>query len=57
MNKNINSESGQGLVEILVMIAIVAIIAIVAGNALGFQVGNVADTVDGCVALANTCGL
>ncbi len=55
MNKNINTESGQGLVEILLVIALVAIVAIVVGNALGFHVGNFADAVDGCKALANTC--
>lgn len=57
MNKNINTESGQGLIEILIVIALVVIIAIAVGNALGLSLSNLADAADGCSALANTCGL
>jgi len=55
MKMNIKSESGQGLLEILLVIAIIAIVAIVVGNWLGVSASDLADTLDGCKQLANAC--
>ena len=49
------NENGQGLLEILLVIALIAIIGIVIGNALGLNMSALADAADGCKALANAC--
>ena len=51
---NFKSQSGQGLIEILLLIALIAIIGIVAGSLLG-DVLNFESLRDGCGALANSC--